>query len=142
MPVPPWRGVAEVLVQDIFVASIVTYSVFSILEAFMPGFITDFIDLTIVILFVIVSGLLLLVWSGQQVTEASSDKDVQRLLWRALFVGGCAAFLIALKMMPYGKPGIAVAGISGLSAAILFVLLVSFRSDRQHADGRPHERKL
>lgn len=136
-PPSSYRSLAafQIIVREVFVVSLLTYLLFSLIDDISRVFISDFFNLHILLGIVVVSGIITMLFPSAEETRTTSS--ARRSIGSALMLlglGVIAAVLILLRTVTQGKVSILYALLAGAATVgITYILSVS--------EGKPRETK-
>ncbi|MFH0829326.1 MAG: hypothetical protein V1907_04080 [Candidatus Kerfeldbacteria bacterium] len=120
-------GIAIWAIQEFFVASLVTYLVFFLIDSLIGSFVSQQFDMNILLWVVIVSGTLSVFLNPHPAPSVPDEGKRKLTVPMILFIGTLGIItvgIVFLKTRSLGRLGYLVAGISGILVILLsFVLL-------------------
>lgn len=119
----------QIIVRELFVVSLLTYLLFSLIDDISRGFISDFFNLHILLGIVVVSGIITMLFPSADAVETRITKGARRSIGSALMLlglGVIAAVLVLLRTATQGKVSALYALLAGLATAgITYILSLS-----------------
>lgn len=131
-----WKITKE-LISEIFKISLLSYLAFYLIDDFFPGFVSDFLNMNIVLGIVVASGIFTV--AAQQDKEAAEEKEEEkknkiraRDIAFIMILGVFSGFLIYWKTKTIGSLAVPISIISSVIIILMsFLLLIEDESANQ-----------
>lgn len=111
-------------IKDIFNVSLLTYLFFFLIDDFINGFVSNFLDLKIILVITIVSGVLTILFESEDHDEKGGFSKNKYYI-ASIFFGLLSALLIYIRIKDIGSVALVVSLVSGLMVVILSMLFIN-----------------
>ncbi len=122
------KRVFEALISEIFQASLLSYLVLYVLEDFIPGFVSKYLDINIMLGVVVASGVLTVLFRGWEEPQRDHKTKSSKWIWKNVVLivvlsiaGGCLVFW---RLKDLGAISAPIAILSGIIILLVSLLLL------------------
>lgn len=120
-------------VNEIFKISLISYLLFYLIDDFKNGFISNYFNLNILLITVIITGVLTVLLKSEK-EERENNKIRRRDYIFIIILGVITAGIIYYRIKEIGKLSFAIAIISGVIIILLSILFIGESSNKEEND--------